>query len=405
MDKTDEILTRGVEKIYPSKEALEKALRSGKKIKLYLGIDPSNPDLHLGHTIVLRKLREFQDLGHEVILLIGDFTGRIGDPTDKTSLRKKLTHSQVLENAKTYQKQASKILSFDEEGKNPVKVKYNSEWLDKLTFNEVIELASCFTVQQFIERDMFKQRIKQGKSIGLNEFLYPLMQAYDSVCLKIDLEVGGNDQIFNMLVGRDLVKTKLNKEKYVLAVPLLLGTDGQKMGKSLNNYISLTSSPSEMYNKIMSIKDELIINYFELCTDLSVEKIKQHQEAIQSNKVNPMTLKKELALEIVKNYHSEQDAKKAQKEFENVGQDKKMPSNIPDALGKTPAGEYNVKDFLVSSFAGNVTASEVKRMVGSGTVEIDGKRYTDPQEKIDIKGGEVVKHGKILKGKIFRVIN
>ena len=252
---------------------------------------------------------------------------------------------------------------------------------------------------------MFKQRIKQGKSIGLNEFLYPLMQAYDSVCLKIDLEVGGNDQIFNMLVGRDLVKTKLNKEKYVLAVPLLLGTDGQKMGKSLNNYISLTSSPSEMYGKIMSIKDELIINYFELCTDLLVEKIKQYQEAIKLNKINPMTLKKELALEIVKNYHSEQDAKKAQKEFENVGQDKKMPSNIPDALGRTPVGEYNIKDFLVSSFAGNVTASEVKRMVVSGTVEIDGKRYTDPQEKIDIKGGEVVKHGKILKGKIFRTKN
>jgi len=403
MDKINELLTRRIEHIYPSKEAFKKFLTSGKRIKLYLGIDPSNPDLHLGHTIVLRKLREFQDLGHEVILLIGDFTGRIGDPTDKTSLRKKLTHNQVLENAKTYQKQASKILSFT--GKNPVKVKYNSEWLDKLTFNEVIELASCFTVQQFIERDMFKQRIKQGKSIGLNEFLYPLMQAYDSVCLKIDLEVGGNDQIFNMLVGRDLVKTKLNKEKYVLAVPLLLGTDGQKMGKSLNNYISLTSSPSEMYGKIMSIKDELIINYFELCTDLLVEKIKQYQEAIKLNKINPMTLKKELALEIVKNYHSEQDAKKAQKEFENVGQDKKMPSNIPDALGRTPVGEYNIKDFLVSSFAGNVTASEVKRMVVSGTVEIDGKRYTDPQEKIDIKGGEVVKHGKILKGKIFRTKN
>jgi len=401
MDKIDEILTRRVEHIYPSKEAFKKVLKSGKKIKLYSGIDPSNPKLHLGHTIVLKKLREFQDQGHQVILLIGDFTGRIGDPTDKTSLRKKLTHKQVLENAKTYQQQAAKILKFD--GKNPVQIKYNSQWLDKLNFNQVIELASSFTVQQFIERDMFKKRIKEGRPIGLNEFLYPLMQAYDSVCLDIDLEVGGNDQIFNMLVGRDMVKEKLGKEKFILAVPLLLGTDGQKMGKSLNNFISLTTSPSEMYNKIMSIKDELIIDYFELCTDLPIEKIKELKKSLQLDKVNPMNIKKELALEITKTFYNEKEAEKAENEFKNVGQKKNKPTKIADAPGKAKTGKQTVKDVLTLSFAGNISTSEVKRMIVSGSVTIDDKLYNDPQQKINIKGDEIIKYGKVLKGKIFRI--
>ncbi len=397
MDKIDEILTRRVEKIYPSKKALEKLLRSGKKIKLYLGIDPSDPKLHLGHTLVLRKIREFQDLGHEVILLIGDFTGRIGDPAGKLNIRKKLTQKQVIKNAKTYKEQANKILRFS--GKNPVQIKFNSQWLDKLTFTELIDLAYHFTVQQFIERDMYQERMKRGKPIALSEFLYPLMQAYDGVVLKIDMEVGGNDQTFNMLIGRDLVKAKLDKEKFVLTVPLLMGADGQKMGKSLGNYISLTEEANNMYGKVMSVPDDLIIEYLELCTDVPLKTIKEYEKEL---KRDPMTLKKKLAFEITKTYHGEKKAKKAEKEFRKVSQEKKMPSNIPYAPGKTPPGKYTVKNFLVSAMVGDYTASEIKRLILGGTVVIDGKKYTDPQEEINIEGGEIIKYGKISKGKICK---
>ncbi len=388
MDKIEEVLTRGVEKIYPSKEVLKKFLESGKKIRLYSGIDPSNPQLHLGHTIVLKKLREFQNLGHEVILLVGDFTGRIGDPTDKTSMRKKLTHKEVLENAKTYKDQAEKVVKFD--GKNPVKLKFNSEWLDKLTFNEVAELATFFTVQQFLERDMYQKRIKEGKPIGLHEFLYPLMQAYDSVAMNVDMEVGGNDQTFNMLVGRELIKAKLGREKFVITVPLLLGTDGQKMGKSLGNYISLTDNSNDMFGQLMSLKDELVVQYFELCTILPLQSIKS-----LGKELSPMDLKKRLAFEIVKMYHSEKEAQKAQEEFEQVFQKREMPKeNIPIyKINDEEAKNFNPVKALIGS-ATVATSSEAKRLINQGGVDIDGLRINDYTSPIEIKDNSIIKVGK-----------
>jgi len=388
MDKIDEVLARGVEQVLPSKEGLKRLMQK-RKIKLYLGIDPSTSQLHLGHTVVLRKLRDFQQMGHDVILLVGDFTGRIGDPTEKTTMRKKLTHKQVLENAKTYKEQASKILDFS--GKIPVNIRFNSQWLDKLTFKDLIELASIFTVQQFIERDIFQERIKKKKPIGIHEFLYPLMQAYDSVAMGVDLEVGGTDQIFNMLTGRTLMKAIKGKEKFVLAVPLLIGTDGQKMGKSLKNFIPITDPPDQMYGKIMSLHDDLIIQYFKLCTDVSLQLIKEHKKALQSNKVNPMDLKKKLAFEIVKMYHGEKPAKNAEKEFERVFQKRKSPTKLQSFKASKKA--YNIVDLLIEAKLVK-SRSEAKRLTEQGGVDIDGKPITNYQSPITIKNGMTIRAGK-----------
>ncbi|MCR4314043.1 MAG: tyrosine--tRNA ligase, partial [Candidatus Uhrbacteria bacterium] len=251
--KIEELLTRGVEKIFPSREFLEARLKEGKQLSLYLGIDPTGPDLHIGHSIQLRKLRQFQDLGHKVILLIGDFTGMIGDPTDKSATRVRLTREQVLANAEKYKEQASKILDFG--GKNPVELRYNSEWHAKLSLTEVLELAAHFTVPQMLARDMFKKRMQEGKDVYMHEFLYPLMQGYDSVAMDVDGEVGGNDQTFNMLAGRDLMKAMQGKEKFVIAGKLLADPTGKKMGKSEGNMITLGDSSDDMFGKIMSWTD------------------------------------------------------------------------------------------------------------------------------------------------------
>ena len=386
MDKIDEVLTRRVEKIYPSKETLEKVLKSGKKIRIYLGFDPSNPKLHLGHTLVLKKIKEFQNLGHEIILLIGDFTGKIGDPTDKLSTRKKLTKEEVLKNAKTYKEQAGKILNFS--GKNPVKIKFNSEWLDKLKFSDIAGLAYYFTVQQFIERDMYQKRLKEGKPISLAEFLYPLMQAYDGVAMEVDMEVGGNDQTFNMLAGRSLMKSKLGKEKFVLTVPLLVGTDGQKMGKSLGNYISLTEGANDMYGKVMSISDNLIIEYFELCTDVPLKTIKEYKKEL---KKNPMTLKKKLAFEITKTYYGEKEVKAAEKEFKNVFQQKKAPTKTKTI--ECEKKEYKLIDILVKNYLVS-SKGDAKRIIKQGGIDLDGKPITDIQFSFKPKEGNIIKIGK-----------
>ncbi|MFH1551844.1 MAG: tyrosine--tRNA ligase, partial [bacterium] len=262
MDKIKKAMTRGVDNIYPNAQALEKKLKSGEKIRLYCGYDPTASTLHIGHAITLRKMAHFQDLGHQVIMLIGDFTGMIGDPTDKKETRQKLTRKQVLENAKNYQKLASKILKFT--GENPAKIMYNSEWNDKLTFKDLIELSSNFTVQQMLVRDMFQERIKKEKPIYLHEFLYPLAQSYDSVAMDVDLEIGGTDQTFNMLCGRDLMKTIKNKEKLVLTIKLLVDSSGKKMGKTEGNMVALDEKPEQMYGQIMAWSDELIVPGLEL---------------------------------------------------------------------------------------------------------------------------------------------
>ncbi|HUS60246.1 MAG TPA: tyrosine--tRNA ligase [Nevskiaceae bacterium] len=390
MDKIDEILSRGVEKIYPSRKALEKALRSGRKIRVYNGIDPTNPNIHLGNAIPIRKLRQFQDLGHKVILLIGDFTARIGDPSDKTAMRHQLTHKEVLKNTKTYKEQVAKILNFDSKN-NPPEIRFNSEWLDKLTNKDVIELAAGFTVQQMIERDLFQNRLKEEKPIGLHEFLYPLYQGYDSVALDVNLEVGGREQTFNMLAGRTLMKIYKNKEKFVLTNPWLPGTDGRKMSKSWGNVINITDKPEEMFGKLMSITDEVIETYFELCTNIPIKTIRKIITQINSNKLNPMEAKKQLAREVVSLYHSPKQAQKAQEEFEKVFQKQKLPTKIP--VFKTKKTSWSLINLLVESKL-IPSKSEAKRLVRQGAVEINKQKTTDPKAKIKIKDCMIIRVGK-----------
>lgn len=389
MDRLDQVLTRGVKAIYPSYQNLKKRLKE-RPLSLYLGVDPSGTELHLGHSVVLRKLRQFQDLGHQVTLLIGDFTGRIGDPTDKSAARQKLSAKQVKNNAKTYQTQASKILNFS--GPNPVIIEFNSRWHDRLKMADVIELASNFTVQQLEERDMFRRRRQDRKPIYLHEFLYPLLQAYDSVALNIDLEIGGSDQIFNMLTGRELVQTLQHKEKYVLATELLIGTDGQKMGKSLNNYLPITLPPNQMYGSLMAIVDTAIIDYFILTTDLPLEDINLIKSNLDQGQLNPMLAKKKLAFEIVKFYHHESAAKKAQEEFESVFQKRESPA-AADELKVAPDGETLV--WFLSRTGLAASRSEAKRLISAGGIRLDNEKLTDPETKLVPNLKKVLRVGKL----------
>jgi len=377
--KIEEALTRGVERVYPNQQALEKALKSGKKLKVYNGIDPTGK-LHLGHLATLRKLREFQDLGHEVIVLIGDFTATIGDPTDKKAARKTLTRAQVLANAKDYKKQIGKILDLK---KANVRFLHNEQWINKLKPKDMLELTSKFTVARLLERDMFQKRIKAGKDILVHEFLYPIFQAYDSVAMDVDLEVGGSDQTFNMLAGRTLMKKTKNKEKFVLTTKLLVDPEGKKMGKTEENMINLDEKPGEIYGKIMSWPDEIIDIAFEICTNVRIAEIKRI--------TNPRDAKARLAKEIVALCHSRGAALSAEKEFSRVFKEKKMPSKIPTALVKEK--EINLLNLLVKIKIAP-SKSEAKRLIKQGGVKIDGKLQKDWETAIKIKKGAIVRVGK-----------
>jgi len=385
VDPITELLERGVDEVIVKKE-LEKKLRSGEKITLYLGIDPTGNMLHIGHAIALRKLQSFQRLGHKVIFLIGSFTALIGDTSDKESARQPLTQEQIEENFKTYKKQASKILDFSK-----VEIRYNGDWLSKLTFKEIIELASKFTVQQMIEREMYQQRIAQKKPIGLHEFLYPLMQGYDSVVLDVDLEIGGRDQLFNILAGRTLQKVMNNREKHVLTVQLLEGTDGRKMSKTYNNVINLVDSPSEQYGKIMSVKDGFIIKYLELCTDMPLAEIKEMEQEMQSG-TNPRDLKMRLAREIVALYHSKEEANTAESEFIKIFQKHEKPTDVE--VKTLPNKEYMICD-LIAVLGLAPSKSEARRLVDGGGVSIDDKKVGDSKAVISLVGKEkLLKVGK-----------
>ncbi len=392
MDKIEEVLTRRVEKIYPSRKALEKVLRSGKKIKLYLGVDPTGGDLHLGHAVPLMKLQEFIKLGHHVIFLVGNFTALCGDPSGHEGPRKRLTSTEIEKNMNTYKKQASKILNFSK-----TELKYNADWLAKLSFKQIIELASKFTVQQMIERSLFQRRLKAKKPISLHEFLYPLLQGYDSVAMNVDLEVGGTDQTFNMLAGRTLQKAYNKKEKFVLTTKMITGLDGRQMSKTSGNTVNILDEPNNMYGKIMSLHDDLIIQYFEMCTNVPLQSIEEHKKALQKKKANPMNLKKQLAFEIVKMYHGEKDARNAGKEFEKQFQKRELPTQITWTPGVVKRGEYTISKLmpkLIPSYAGTATISAAKRLIKQEGLEFEGKRITDPQLKVTVKGGEIVKAGK-----------
>jgi len=384
----DGVLTRHVAEIFPSRELLKKKLVQGKKIRLYLGVDPTGELLHVGHLAPLRKLAQFQQLGHEVILLIGDFTGRIGDPTDKSQTRKQLTEAEIGHNVSTYKKQVEKVLDFG--GENPVKVMYNSTWLAKLTFVDVVNLAANFTVQQMLERDMFQNRIKENKPISLHEFLYPLMQGYDSVAMDVDLEVGGTDQTFNMLAGRTLLRKLKNKDKFVLTLELLEDNRGRKIGKTEGNIIAIASgNPQDLYGGVMSLGDDTIADAFTACTTLSLEEIEKIKTELA--KENPMTYKKLLAYTLVAELYSKESARKAQEEFEALVQEGE-PTETTTAEMPAP-GVTTVFEFLKIADS-DQSSAEAKRLITQGGVEINGAKATNVNEQINLKSGDIVKIGK-----------
>ena len=385
--KIREILTRGVEKIYPNSVALEAILRSGKKIRLYNGIDPTG-HLHLGHLSVLKKLRQFQDLGHEVIVLMGDFTATIGDPTDKLAVRKALTRKEVLKNAKNYKTQIGKILDLK---KSNVRFLRNEKWNNKLKPTDLLRIFSQFTVARLLERDMFQKRIQEGKDILLHEFVYPVFQAYDSVVMNVDLEVGGNDQTFNMLRGRDLMKKVKNKEKFVMSLKLLTDSAGKKMGKTDGNLVALSENPKEMFGKIMAWPDSLLGIGFELLTSIS-------QREIKKLLTNPKNAKILLAKEVVRICHSDKESNLAKKEFGRIFREKQLPLKIPEI--KISEGSLYISDLLIKAKLVS-SKSEAKRLIIQGGVRLNGETQRDWKESIKIKKGLIIRAGKRRFAKII----
>jgi tyrosyl-tRNA synthetase len=388
VDPIERLLTRNVVEVLPSRDEMEKVLRSGKKLRIYLGVDATSPVIHIGHSVQIQKLREFQDLGHKVVLLIGDFTGRIGDPTDKSAARSQLTPEMVKENAKTYVQQVSKILDFNRPD-NPVELRFNGDWWDKMTAKDMIELAAYFTVQQMLQRDMFQKRLAENRPIGLHEFLYPLLQGFDSVSMDVDAELGGTDQTFNMLAGRTLVKAINDKEKFVLTGPLLEGTDGRKMSKSYGNVIGVNDEPYEMYGKLMSVKDELITKYFELVTDFDEREIETMVRDLAAGAVNPMVLKKRLAANIVTRLHSAEAAAEAAARFEREVQRHELPAEIPDVV-LPRGGDWPSVDLLVACKLAT-GKNDAKRLVEGGGVEYDGAKVTEARATIAVRDGAVLR--------------
>ncbi|WP_337866145.1 tyrosine--tRNA ligase [Ignavibacterium sp.] len=386
-----DIIRRGAVEITPEEELvqkIERSIKSGKPLNIKLGCDPSRPDLHIGHSVVLRKLAQFQQLGHQAILIIGDFTGMIGDPSGRNSTRPALTLEQTRINGESYFQQASKILD-----KEKTKIVYNSEWLGKMTFEDVIKLSSKYTVARMLERDDFTKRYKSGEPISIHEFLYPLAQAMDSVAIQSDVELGGTDQKFNLLVGRDIQREYGVEPQVILTMPLLVGTDGvEKMSKSYDNYIGISDLPEQIFGRTMSIPDTLIYTYFELATNVSNERLKEIKAALEDGKINPRDLKRELARTLVAMYYDKSAAIKAQEEFDKIFIKKEIPDEI-DEFNIEENKEINILDLLLLvNFA--PSKGEAKRLVQQGGVSIDGEKISDVHQNIKIKSGMILKVGK-----------
>ena len=377
MDKVEELLTRGVDKIYPNRQELDSILRSGKKLKLYQGFDPTGTNLHIGHMVGFRKLRQWQDAGHHVIFVIGDGTGQAGDPSGKSSARDRFpTQDELRKNAEDYVKQAGKIVNF--EGENPVEILYNGDWLNKLTLPQILDIIGHFSAQQLIERDLFQERMKNGIDINLREFFYPILQAYDSVVMEVDLELGGSDQTFNMLFGRKLVKEMLGKDKFVMTTPLLTDSSGQKIGKTEGNVIALTDQPSELYRKIMALGDEVIVKGLEYLTDIPMDEIQPIDTSLRNGE-NPIQFKKILAYEVTKHLNSEDLAKEAEANFEKVVQKGETDEKIPQvevSVGST------LTDVLIDQGLA-ASKSEAKRLIEQGGVSINGSKVTNVNSKLE----------------------
>lgn len=390
-----EIIRRGAVEIIPEDELVDKLRRSlstGKPLRVKLGLDPTAPDIHLGHTVVLQKLKQFQDLGHQVFLVLGDYTGRIGDPSGKSETRKQLTEEEVLANARTYEEQIFKIL--DPEKTNIV---FNSSWLASLSFAQVLELSSKYTVARMLERDDFEKRFRAQQPISIHEFFYPLMQGYDSVALKADVELGGTDQKFNLLMGRTLQKEYGQEPQIAITMPLLEGLDGvQKMSKSLGNYVGITEPPGEMYGKLMSLADELMPRYFELVTPLSLEEVRKIQADIAAERLHPRDAKMLLARTVVTAYHGAEAAEAAEAEFKKVFQQHALPSEIPTFKVPEEAiadGRIWLPKLMVLSGLAPST-SEARRLIKGGGVKVHENRVTDANAEIEPIPGLIIQVGK-----------
>ena len=369
-----------------SEEELLERLKEGKPLIVKLGVDPSRPDLHLGHAVVLKKLKQFQDLGHQVILIIGDFTAMIGDPSGRNTTRPMLSREEVVENAKSYAEQAFMILD-----KEKTIIRYNNEWLGAMTFADVVKLAGKYTVARMLEREDFAKRYAEGTPISVAEFLYPLAQAYDSVAIQADVELGGTDQLFNLMVGRKIQEEYGLRPQIVMTMPIIEGTDGKlKMSKSYNNYIGFTDEPRDMYGKVMSIPDELIVKYAKLLTDVDDEVLRKMEKEINEKAVNPRDYKMWLAKEIVRQFHGEEKAKDAEEYFITVFQRKEIPEEMPEV--KIQAGVYNIVDLLETLKIGS--RSEIKRLITQGGVYFDNNRIDNFKANVEISKEHILRVGK-----------
>ncbi|MEN6357131.1 MAG: tyrosine--tRNA ligase [Armatimonadota bacterium] len=395
IDEQFDVIKRGTIEIVPEeglKAKLKKAQGTGKQLKIKLGLDPTAPYIHLGHGVVLRKMRQFQDFGHEVIIIIGDFTASIGDPSGKSITRPQLTAEEIAENAKTYYDQYCMIL-------DPAKTRvvFNSEWLGKLSFTDVIKIMSKVTVARILERDDFETRLAEGRPISMHELLYPVCQAYDSVFLQSDVEIGGTDQKFNILMGRDL-QTQFGQEEQVgLFMPILPGLDGVlKMSKSLGNYVGITEEPKDMFGKLMSIPDDVMPSFYELCTDVPLDEIERIKKNLTDGSMHPMDAKKRLAREIVSIYHSPEAAARAQAEFERVFSQHEVPTDMPEVYVTSLMEDGKVWIVKLLTAANMAPSnSEARRLVQQGGVTIDGEKVAGPSANVEVKDDQVLRAGKL----------
>lgn len=387
-----DLIKRGASEIIPEDELikkLERSLKENKPLNIKLGCDPSRPDLHIGHSVVLRKLAQFQSIGHQAILIIGDFTGMIGDPSGRNATRPALSIAETRKNGKSYFEQASKILDSQK-----TKIVYNSEWLGKMNFEDVIRLASHYTVARMLERDDFTKRFRANEPISMHELLYPLAQAMDSVAIKSDVELGGTDQKFNLLVGRDIQREFGVEPQVILTMPLIVGTDGvEKMSKSYDNYIGISESPKEIYGKTLSIPDSIIFNYYELTTDISNEKLREIKTQLTDANVNPRNIKRELARTLVRMYHDEQSAIAAEGEFDKIFIKKEIPDEIPEFIFNKDSNEINVVELItLVKFA--ESKSEARRLIQQGGVQFNGEKISDMNVSVRIVNDAILKVGK-----------
>lgn len=388
-----EIIRRLAVEIIQEDELIKK-LEENRPLRVKCGYDPTAPDLHLGHTVSMHMLRRFQELGHQAIFLIGDFTGMIGDPSGRSETRPQLTRQQVLKNAETYKRQVFKILD-----PNKTEIRFNSEWMDAMSVPDFIKLSAQYSVARMLERDDFEERYKSGKPISIHEFLYPLVQAYDSVALKADIEIGGTDQKFNLLVGRDIQRAYGQTPQVVITLPILVGLDGvQKMSKSYGNYIAIDDPPQEMYGKVMSISDELMWNYYELLTELTPAEVDALRDAVKRGERHPMQVKEQLAHKIVSRYHGNEEADRAKEHFDIQFKKKEIPHDIP--VIKLPSDKLNIIGAITAMGAAS-SNSDARRKLAGGAVKLDGNKIEDPDFKLESGKEYILKVGR----KIAKIVS